>query len=130
MTTRIEHVALWTRDPERLRDFYVHWFDATASAEYRSRTRHGFQSYFLTLPGGGARLELMTLSELTDGTAGPAVGYTHLAFAVGSRSAVDELTQRMTTAGVQMLSSPRETGDGYYESVMIDPDGNEIEITE
>ena len=129
MTTRIEHVALWTRDPEALRDFYVQWFDARSSTEYQSRTRQGFRSYFLTLPGGGARIELMTLAHLNGGTAELVVGYSHLAIAVGSRSAVDQLTERMSTSGVQMLSSPRETGDGYYESVMLDPDGNQIEIT-
>lgn len=126
---RLEHVAVWTRDPERLRAFYEQWFGARAGERYRSATRPGFSSYFLTFPAGGARLELMSVPELGGAPAAPAVGYAHLALSVGSRGAVDALTDRMRAAGVRVLSGPRETGDGYYESVVEDPDGNAVEIT-
>ena len=126
---RLEHVAVWTRDLERLRAFYEQWFGARAGERYRSATRPGFSSYFLAFPAGGARLELMSVPELGGAPAAPAVGYAHLALSVGSRAAVDALTDRMRAAGVRVVSGPRETGDGYYESVVEDPDGNAVEIT-
>ena len=126
---RIEHLAVWTRDVERLRAFYERWFDARAGARYRSATRAGFASYFLTFPGGGARLEVMSLPELGDAPGAPAAGWAHVAVAVGSRDAVVALTERMRADGVPVLSEPRQTGDGYFESVVADPDGNAIEIT-
>lgn len=125
----LEHVALWTRDLERLRLFYERWFEARAGTRYASVNRRGFVSYFLTFPTGGARLELMALPELHNRPAPPAVGYAHLAVALGSREAVDALVERMRTAGVPVRSGPRTTGDGYYEAVVEDPDGNEVEIT-
>ena len=126
---RIEHAALWTRDLERLRAFYERHFDARAGARYASATRSGFVSYFLSFPSGGARIELMALPELQDASAAPAVGYAHLALSVGSREAVDALAARLREAGVRISSGPRETGDGYYEAVIEDPDGNSVEIT-
>ena len=126
---RIEHAALWTRDLERLRAFYERYFDARAGARYISATRSGFVSYFLRFPSGGARLELMTLPELQDASGAPTVGYAHLALSVGSREAVDALAERLRADGVRILSGPRQTGDGYYEAVVEDPDGNALEIT-
>jgi lactoylglutathione lyase len=126
---RLEHVAVWTRDPERLRAFYERYFDARSGARYRSATRAGFASYFLAFPGGGARVELMTLPALADAAPAPACGYAHLAVALGSRAAVDALAERLRGDGVRVVSGPRQTGDGYYEAVVVDPDGNEIEIT-
>jgi len=127
---RLEHVAVWTRDVERLRAFYERYFGAQAGARYRSATRPGFSSYFLTFPDGGGRLELMSSPEVvgSSGAAGRA-GYAHLAVAVGSRAAVEALTARMAADGVRVLSPPRQTGDGYFESVVEDPDGNPVEIT-
>jgi lactoylglutathione lyase len=125
---RLEHVAVWTRDLERLRAFYERHFGAQAGARYASRTRAGFESYFLTFPDGGVRLELMRLPALSAAPDGPAVGYAHLAFALGSRAAVDALAARLVAAGVPVVSGPRETGDGYYEAVLVDPDGNHLEI--
>jgi lactoylglutathione lyase len=126
---RIEHVAVWTRDLERLRAFYERWFGARAGAPYESANRPGFTSYFLAFPDGGARLELMRLPELDDAPAAPAAGYGHLAVSVGSEAAVRALAERMREAGVPLLSGPRWTGDGYFEAVVRDPDGNEVEIT-
>jgi len=125
---RLEHAALWTRDLERSRAFYERWFGATAGAPYASATTRGFRSYFLTFPDGGARLELMTVPELADAARAPAVGWAHVALSLGSREAVDALAARMAAAGVPVVSAPRTTGDGYYEAVVRDPDGNLVEI--
>jgi lactoylglutathione lyase len=129
---RLEHVAVWTRDLERLRAFYERYFGARAGGRYESATRAGFTSYFLAFPDGGARLELMGVPELaapatTEGA--PAPGYAHLAVSVGSRAAVEALAARLRGDGVRVVSGPRETGDGYFEAVVEDPDGNTVEIT-
>lgn len=124
----IEHVAIWTDDLERLRDFYVRYFGATAGALYENMST-GFRSYFLEL--GGARLELMempTVNERISGE-GQQLGYAHIAFSLGSETAVDELTTRLAADGHRVLDEPRRTGDGYYESVVLDPDGNRVELT-
>lgn len=126
---RLEHTAIWTRDLERLRAFYERYFGAAPSPLYQSHTRIGFTSRFLTFPDKGARLELMSIADLSAAPAGAGVGYAHLAVAVGSRAAVDALTARMRDDGVHVVGLPRETGDGYYESVVKDPDGNMVEIT-
>ena len=126
---RLEHVAVWTRDPERLRAFYERYFDARAGAQYRSATHPGFTSYFLTFPEGGGRLELMSVPDVAAAPPAPAAGYAHLALAVGSTAAVEALTARMRADGVRVLSGPRWTGDGYFEAVVEDPDGNAVEIT-
>jgi lactoylglutathione lyase len=126
---RIEHVALWTADLERCRAFYETWFGAKAGPLYQSASRP-FRSYFLSFEDG-ARLEVMMVSGL-DATASrdPRVGLAHLAMSVGSRDAVDSLTAKLAGAGCPVLSGPRATGDGYYESTIADPDGNVVEITE
>src|SRR5438093_13643578 len=101
----IEHVAVWTRDVERLRAFYERYFGASAGRRYESATRRGFTSYFLTFPKGGARLELMSLPELGGRAEVPAVGYAHLAVSVGSRSAVEALTAKVPADGVSTRSA-------------------------
>lgn len=123
----LEHAALWTPDLERARAFYERYFDATAGEKYVNPDKD-FSSYFLTFDDG-ARLELMHTPALTDAAAPPAVGYAHVAIAVGSEAAVDRLTARLRDDGVPVLDGPRRTGDGYYESVVADPDGNRVEIT-
>jgi lactoylglutathione lyase len=125
---RIAHVALWCGDLERTRAFYEKYFGATANSKYRN-PRKEFESYFLCFEGM-VRLELMHRPDITMTTVGEKVGYAHLALSVGSRQRVDELTQRMIADGVRCVDGPRRTGDGYYESVVLDPDGNRIEITE
>jgi lactoylglutathione lyase len=127
---RIEHVALWTHDLERLRDFYVVYFDARAGDRYVNAAK-GFESCFLSFDDG-TRLELMRSSRLELAAWPPGSqrhGLTHLAVAVGSEQRVDELTRRLAAAGHCVVDGPRRTGDGYYESVVLDPDGNRLELT-
>jgi len=128
---RIEHVAIWANDIETLQAFYATYFGAQSNAKY-TNAQKGFQSYFLTF-ATGARLELMQRPDVQQ-IAGKElmqefVGYAHLAIAVGSPTAVDELTQRLVKDGYVRLDGPRRTGDGYYESVILDPEGNRLEIT-
>jgi lactoylglutathione lyase len=128
--SRIEHVALWTHDLERLRDFYVAYFDARAGERYVNAGK-GFESVFLSFDGG-ARLEIMRSTQLELATSPPGSqrhGLTHLAVAIGSKQGVDELTRRLAADAHRVVDGPRRTGDGYYESVVLDPDGNRIEIT-
>ena len=127
-TARIEHVALWTEDLERLRRFYEQFLGGRASALYRNE-RTGFESYFLEF-GDGPRLELMRMSEIAPRPGeGRALGLVHIAFSLGAEAAVDDLTRRIEEAGYDVAHDPRRTGDGYYESVVLDPDGNRIELT-
>lgn len=128
---RIDHLALWTPDLERLRAFYECYFDARSGPLYRSRTRPGFTSYFLAFPTGDSRLELMSLPESRGSSERAAAqrGLAHFAVAVGARRAVDALVARLAADGCVIISEPRVTGDGYYEAVVEDPDGNLVEIT-
>ena len=125
---RIEHVALYTADLEATRDFFVRYFHATAGPPYHNPTKQ-FRSYFLTFPGGGARLELMTHPALLPPASAESLGYAHIALSVGSPAEVDALTERLRRDGYTVLSPPRTTGDGYYESVIAAVDGLKIEIT-
>jgi lactoylglutathione lyase len=125
---RLEHVAIWTRDLERLRAFYVDHLGARAGGRYENA--RSFSSYFLVFDGG-ARLELMSLPELGEAPAdraAPRPGIAHLAFEVGDEAAVDALTADLGAAGFRVIGPPRRTGDGYYESVVLDPDGNVVEL--
>jgi lactoylglutathione lyase len=124
----IEHIAIWTNQLESLKTFYETYFAAHANQKYTNPKTH-FESYFLTF-ANGPRLELMQRPDIENiPPAEAVVGYAHLAFSVGSREEVDRLTQRLAKYGYQVVSQPRTTGDGYYESVVLDPDGNRVEIT-
>lgn len=126
---RINHIAVWTYDIERLREFYVTYFGAVAGTRYHN-SKKGLTTYFLTFPSGGARLELMHIPGLDrSGRSCQAAGLCHIAISLGSREAVDALTEKMRKEGVRILGEPRTTGDGYYESVVSDPEGNLIELT-
>jgi lactoylglutathione lyase len=126
---RIEHVAIWTTDLARCARFYVSYFGATEGPLYRNPAK-GFESRFLSF-ADGARIEAMTTTTLSPVELAPGVqrmGLTHLAMSVGSDHLVDTLTQRLRDDGIEVVDGPRRTGDGYYESVILDPDGNRIEI--
>ena len=127
---KIEHVAIWCKDLEALRDFYMNYFEAKSTQKYRN-DKKGFTSYFLSFKSG-ARLELMQMSTIPDTTNDPHkqfTGITHLAISVGSEKRVNQLTEELRDAGHAIIAEPRRTGDGYYESVVLDPENNRIEIT-
>ena len=125
---RIEHVALYVNDLEGARDFFVRFFGATAGDGYHN-PRTNCRSYFLTFDDG-ARLEVMTKPNMMDTEKDLArTGWAHLAFSVGSESEVDRLTAELSAAGYEVVSGPRITGDGYYESCILGPEGNQVEIT-
>ncbi len=126
---QIEHIAVFTQDLERLRSFYETYFQAEAGAKYTD-SRH-FESYFLTFDSG-SRLELMSMPGIMAHSDNPLmefVGYSHMAISVGSKERVDELTARLGSAGYFIVGRPMATEDGYYESCVLDPDGNRVEIT-
>ncbi|PXW86479.1 lactoylglutathione lyase [Streptohalobacillus salinus] len=124
---KIEHVAIWTKDLEAMRVFYVQKFNATASKRYENKGK-GFASYFLRF-SSGARLELMQRTDVTGTVKKESLGFAHLAFSLGDKTAVDQLTTLLIAEGYECLDGPRTTGDGYYESVFLDPEGNPIELT-
>ena len=125
---RIEHIALYVNDPEKARDFFITYFGAASNKGYHNKTTD-FRSYFLSFEDG-SRLEIMTKPDLTDsGDFLNRFGYAHVAFSVGSKETVDSLTARLKAEGYPVLSGPRTTGEGYYESCIMALDGNLIEIT-
>ncbi|APU71274.1 VOC family protein [Companilactobacillus crustorum] len=125
---RIEHVGLFVRDINKTVEFYETFFEASASAKYHNPVTT-FSSIFLTFPDG-ARLEIGTRDDLNKHhESGNPLGYMHIAMALGSKEKVDSLTKEISAAGYKHLSGPRVTGDGYYESVVCDPEGNQIELT-
>ncbi|MFN2146219.1 MAG: VOC family protein [Anaerolineales bacterium] len=123
----IAHIALWTQDLDRLRDFYQRWFGAASSPRY-TNSATGFQSYFLSFADGPC-LEIMSAPDVAERPAGKRAGYADIALTTGSEEEVRQLTGRMEAAGVEIASPPRTTGDGYFESVVLNPDGNFVEIT-
>jgi lactoylglutathione lyase len=126
----IEHVAIWTKNLERLKTFYETYFQAQVGEKYVNPTKQ-FESYFLSF-AAGTRLELMTRPDIPasrDDVEAQFTGYIHLAISVGSKEQVDALTRRLQQDGYGVVDGPRRTGDGYYESVVLDPDKNRIEIT-
>ena len=159
---KIEHVAIWVKDIDKVCEFYRKYFGGEVQPLYHNPTKQ-FTSRFITFEDG-ARLEIMhhpdinvetsieamfhvkrpiasvaTGSSLTGMTEhedvglwrshSPNIGFAHLAFSVGSKEKVDQLTQQMSNDGITIAGQPRTTGDGYYESVVLDPEGNRIEIT-
>lgn len=125
---RIEHIAMYVNDLEGARDFFCHYFGGKANSGYYNRATD-FRSYFLTF-SDGARLELMHRPAMEDPEKSPVrTGLIHLAFSVGSKEAVDRLTRQLQADGYRILSGPRTTGDGYYESCVEGFEGNLLEIT-
>ena len=117
MSVKIEHVALYAWDPEAVRDFFEKYLHGRSGSCYRNQ-KTGFRSYFVSFDDG-ARLEIMNRPGMTDPPHVPyGIGYSHVAFSLGSREEVDELTERLRIDGFSILSGPRVTGDGYYESAV------------
>ena len=150
---RIDHAALFCRDLEQMRQFFIDYFDARSNEQYHN-PRTGLRTYILSFTEGSTRLELMQRTEQREPSSSlewpssdgriqsqrpdvqdadpsqPAIGYVHLSFAVGSRKGVDLLTRRLAADGYTVTSGPRTTGDGYYESSILGPEGIQIELTE
>ncbi|MFG6323266.1 MAG: VOC family protein [Lachnospiraceae bacterium] len=125
---KIEHIALYVNDLENARNFFIKYFGAVSNDGYHNE-KTDFRSYFLSFDDG-ARLEIMKKPQMTDGTKELAhTGYIHMAFSVGSMENVDKLTRQLKADGYEVLSGPRTTGDGYYESCIIGIEGNQIEIS-
>ena len=124
----IEHIAMYVNDLEKARDFFVKYFNAISNEGYHNKTTD-FRSYFLSFDDG-ARLEIMNKPNMIDGEKQlTKTGYIHIAFSLGSKEAVNELTDKLRNDGYNVVSGPRTTGDGYYESCIIGIEGNQIEIT-
>ena len=150
---RIDHAALFCRDLEQMRQFFIDYFDARSNEQYHN-PRTGLHTYILSFTEGSTRLELMQRTEQREPSSSlewpsrdgrrqsqrldvqdadpsqPTIGYVHLSFAVGSRKGVDLLTRRLAADGYTVTSGPRITGDGYYESCILGPEGIQIEVTE
>ena len=126
---KLEHAALWVKDLEGAKDFFIKYFGAFPNEGYHNE-KTGFRSYFLSFDDG-ARLEILSspLFEESEKSVYRS-GYAHVAISLGSKEAVDELSERFKAEGFEILSGPRTTGDGYYESAIIGFEGNVVEITE
>jgi lactoylglutathione lyase len=124
--TRLEHVGLWVRDLDAVAAFYAKYFGARIGAAYEN-PRKGFESRFLEF-SGGARLEVMRRTDVTARGADNQLGLAHVALSVGDEAAVDALAARLSAEGQPPIDGPRRTGDGYYECVVRDPEGNRVEI--
>ena len=127
---KINHVALYCLDLEGMKEFFIRYFNGVPNDMYHN-PRTGLRTYILSFTEGSTRLELMQRPDVQDADPSqPAIGYIHLSFAVGSRKGVDLLTRRLAADGYTITSGPRTTGDGYYESSILGPEGIQIEITE
>ena len=127
---KLEHVAIWAKNLEKLKVFYVKYFNAKSNSKYCNPTKN-FESYFLTFESG-ARLEIMQKPEIPeskDDIYKQFTGIIHIAFSLGSKEKVDKLTELLKNDNIEILDGPRVTGDGYYETAFLDPEGNRIEIT-
>jgi lactoylglutathione lyase len=125
---KLEHVAMYVNDLESARDFFVKYLGGRSNDGYHN-SKTDFRSFFISFDDG-ARLEIMNKPGMSD-IEKPLnrTGYVHLAFSVGSKEKVDELTEKLTKDGYELISGPRYTGDGYYESCIVGIEGNQIEIT-
>lgn len=125
---RVEHVALYVLDLEATKDFFMRYFSAASNEMYHNK-KTGFKSYFLSFDDG-SRLEIMSRPELAGEEENHLrCGYIHIAFSVGGKDEVDALTEKLRNGGYEVISGPRTTGDGYYESCVVGPENNLIEIT-
>lgn len=129
---KLEHIALWTKNLEEMKDFYMEYLNGKPGPKYSSEHEFSslFQSYFLTFDAG-SRLEIMEMDTIPDINTQrkECIGLTHLAFSLSKVEEVQQLTQRIKDNGYQVVLEPHFTGDGYYESCVLDPDGNRVEIT-
>ena len=126
---KIDHIAIWTYNLEGLKNFYMQYFDASSNEIYHNHSKE-FSSHFLTFEGG-CRIEIMEMPKIPKSKNDPLKQFTgliHFAIKVDSKSKVNQLTERLKSDGFKIIGEPRTTGDGCYESVFLDPDGNRVEI--
>ena len=128
---RIEHLAIWVRDLEKVKEFYIKYFEMRCSEKY-TNIKKNFSSYFLSFEGASTRIEIMRRPDITDLGCEHSIsfGLTHFSISVGSKKKVDKLTEQLRFDGYKIVGEPRTTGDGFYESVIEDCEGNWVEITE
>lgn len=128
---KIDHIAIWTYNLEGLKNFYMQYFDASSNEIYHNHSKE-FRSHFLSFDDD-CRIEIMEMPSIPrskNNILKQFTGLIHFAIQVGSKKNVDELTERLRTDGFKIIGEPRTTGDGCYESVFLDPDGNRVEIME
>jgi len=127
---KIDHIAIWTQDLEKVKDFYCHYFNCLCSEKYVNPKKQ-FSSYFISFKGQTTRIELMHRPDIATiiQKHASSIGLTHLAISVGCQTEVNRLTEQLRYDGYSIIGEPRTTGDGYYESVVEDCEGNQIEIT-
>lgn len=126
---RIDHIAIWTTNLEGLRNFYIHYFDAASNEIYYNHSKE-FRSYFISFDGD-CSLEIMEMPNIPQTKNNPLkqfVGLIHFAIKIGSKAEVNRLTEDLKKDGFKVVGEPRTTGDGMYESIILDPDGNRVEI--
>ncbi len=126
---KIAHIAIWVKDLEGMKNFYMHYFDASSNDGYYNHTKD-FKSYFITFDGDCA-IELMQMPGVPtskNDSRKQFIGIIHFAINVGSKNQVIELTKKLKKDGFKIISEPRTTGDGFYESVILDPEGNRVEL--
>lgn len=128
---RFEHIAIWVLDLDRVKDFYIRYFGMKCSDKYINPRKH-YSSYFLSFSTSETRFEIMHRPDIAEhtGLRGMSHGLAHISISVGSIDKVIELTESIRKDGFTIEGEPRTTGDGYYESVVLDPEGNLVEITE
>ena len=124
---QIDHIALWTIELEKIKDFYMKYFDCKCNQKYTNEKKQ-YSSYFLSF-SNGVRIELMQRADITEQTNVDKIGLTHFAINIGTKAKVDSITKRLEEDGYTVESQPRTTGDGYYESVVLDPENNKLELT-
>ncbi|HRW22198.1 MAG TPA: VOC family protein [Bacteroidales bacterium] len=127
---KIGHIAIWVNDLEKMKEFYIKYFHVSCNTKYENKIKN-FSSYFLSF-NDGAKIEIMHRPDITEPseTKGLINGLAHLAISVGSTEKVTEITERLRNDNYKIVSEPRFTGDGFFESVVLDPELNYIEITE
>ncbi len=126
---KIDHLAIWTYNLEEMRNFYIRYFDVSSNEIYHNHSRE-FRSYFLSFDGD-CRIELMEMPGIPKSKDNPLKQFTgliHFAIKVNSKNQVNEITERLRKDGYRVVGEPRTTGDGFYESVFLDPDGNRVEL--
>jgi lactoylglutathione lyase len=127
---KIEHIAIWVNDLETMRAFYLKYFDTTSGEKYTNQ-KNQYTAYFIYFGEDKTRLELMNKPNIAPiiGQRGFAEGIAHFTISVGGSVKVNELTEIFRSDGYTIFSEPRTTGDGYYESVVLDPEGNYLEVS-